>query len=87
MRRKLRPVVQGWVYLDTYVHLHGNRELRVENCIRILEYNEVLVRLRTRDMTVEIWGSGLRVDDFNDSSVSVRGRISSISLEEAGRKA
>ncbi len=75
------------MYLETYLHLRGNRELRVENCIRILEYNEVLVRLRTRDMTVEIWGTGLRVDDYNDSSVVVRGRISSVSMEESGRGA
>lgn len=80
--KKLKRVMQGWVYLDTYLHLHGNRELRVENCMRILEYNEVLVRLQTRDMAVGIWGTGLRVYDYNDSSVLVRGKISSVTLEE-----
>ncbi len=74
--------MQSWVYLDTYLHLHGNRELRVENCMKILEYNEVLVRLQTRDMELEIWGTGLRVYDYNDSSVMVRGRITSIALHE-----
>lgn len=74
--------MQTWVYLDTYLHLHGNRELRVENCMKILEYNDVLVRLQTRDMVLEIWGTTLRVDDYNDSSVIVRGRITSITLQE-----
>ncbi len=78
----MKRVVQGWVYLDTYLHLRGNQELRVENCIRILEYNEVLVRLQTRDMILEIWGTHLRVYDYNDNSVIVRGTISSVSLEE-----
>lgn len=77
-------IFQGWMYLDTYVHLYGNREVRVENCMKILEYNEVLVRLRTRDMTLEIWGSDLRVSDYNDNSVIVRGKISSVLLSEKG---
>ena len=82
MRKKFNPPVYGWVYLDTYLHLHGNEQLRVENCRRILEYNEVLVRLQTLDMIVEIWGTGLRVFDYNDSSVTVTGKISSLNLTE-----
>jgi len=74
--------VTGWVYLDTYLHLHGNERLKVENCRRILEYNEVLVRLQTIDMMIEIWGTGLRVFDYNDSSVTVTGKISSLNLTE-----
>lgn len=82
MRKTLKHTVQGWVYLDTYLHLHGNRKLRIENCRKILEYNEVLVRLQTLDMTIEIWGTDMRVFDYNDSSVIVTGRISSIQLTE-----
>ena len=82
MRKKFTPALPGWVYLDTYLHLHGNQRLRVENCRRILEYNDVLVRLQTVDMIVEIWGSRLRVADYNDSSVIVTGKISSLNLTE-----
>ncbi len=82
MRKKFTPAFPGWVYLDTYLHLHGNQRLRVENCRRILEYNDVLVRLQTVDMIVEIWGSRLRVADYNDSSVIVTGKISSLNLTE-----
>ncbi|MBR1529276.1 MAG: YabP/YqfC family sporulation protein [Oscillospiraceae bacterium] len=82
MRKKFSPSVTGWVYLDTYLHLHGNEQLKIENCRRILEYNEVLVRLQTLDMTIEIWGTGLRVFDYNDSSVTVTGKISSLNLTE-----
>ena len=72
----------SWMYLDTYLHLHGNEELRLENCRRILEYNDVCVRLQTRDMSVEIWGTNLRVFDYNDSSVLVTGKLTSIRLDE-----
>lgn len=82
MRKKFTHTVQGWVYLDTYIHLHGNEQLRLENCRRILEYNDILVRLQTIDMIIEIWGTGLRVFDYNDSSVLVTGKISSVQLSE-----
>lgn len=82
MPKKFRLAVNGWVYLDTYLHLHGNRRLRIENCRRIIEYNEVLVRLQTLDMIIEIWGKDLRVSDYNDSSVIVTGKISSVNLTE-----
>jgi sporulation protein YqfC len=86
MKKNWMKTVQSWVYLDTYLHLHGNEQLRVENCRRILEYNDVLVRVQTRDMTVEIWGSGLRVYDYNDSSIVVRGKISSVHLTQERKR-
>ena len=77
--------VMGWMYLDSYLHLHGRRQLRLENCRRVLECNALRVRLETRDLTVEIWGTGLRVFDYNDNSVLVRGKISTIQLAERGQ--
>ncbi len=82
MRKKFKPAVPGWVYLDTYLHMHGNQRLKIENCRRILEYHEVMVRLQTIDMIIEIWGTGLRVFDYADSSVTVTGKISSVNLTE-----
>lgn len=82
LKRHWKHTVRSLVYLETYLNLCGNRELRVENCMKILEYNDVLVRLQTRDMVIEIWGTSLRVSDYNDSSVLVRGTISSLQLHE-----
>ena len=82
LEKRWKRTLRSWVYLETYLHLCGNRELRVENCTKILEYNDVLVRLQTRDMVVEIWGTDLRVFDYNDSSVIVRGSVTSIQLAE-----
>ena len=82
MRKRFQRIMMSWMYLDTYLHLHGNRELRVEIVRRILEYDDVCVRLRTRDMTVTVWGTQLRVSDYNDSSMLVTGRITGIELSE-----
>ncbi len=82
MEKHWKRTLRSWVYLETYLHMQGNHELRVENCMKILEYNEALVRLQTRDMIVEIWGTNLRVYDFNDSAVIVRGTVQNIQLHE-----
>lgn len=82
MHLHLKRTMMSWMYLDSYLHLHGNRELRLENCRRILEYNDVCVRLRTRDLTVTVWGTGLRVFDYKDSSVLVTGRLTGIEMQE-----
>ena len=72
----------NWMYLGSFVHLNGNREVRVENCRRVLEYDEVRVRIATRELIVNIWGTGLRVFDYNDNNVLVRGKIASVQLSD-----
>lgn len=74
--------VMSWMWLDSRVHLHGNRELRLENCRRVLECNDILVRLESRDLRLEIWGTHLRVFDYNDNCVLVRGKIAEVKLLE-----
>ena len=74
--------LMNWMYLDSYLHLHGNRELRLENCRRVLECCDIRVCLETRELTVEIWGTGLRVFDYHDNSIIVRGCITSLALHE-----
>lgn len=85
LEKQWKRTVRSWVYLETNMYVHGNHELIVENCTKILEYNDVLVRLRTRELSVEIWGTELRVYDFSDGNVTVRGTIESIRMQEAAR--
>ena len=74
--------VMNWMNLGEFVHLCGNREVRIENCRRVLELDDVRVRLCTGELVVEVWGTGLRVFDFNNSSILVRGKIASVHLHE-----
>ncbi|MCR5718182.1 MAG: YabP/YqfC family sporulation protein [Oscillospiraceae bacterium] len=72
----------NWMYLESSLHLHSNRELRLENCRKVLEYHDMRVCLETRELQIEIWGTHLRVFDYNDNNVIVRGRITSLNLKE-----
>lgn len=71
--------------LSPGMYLESNRELFIENCRRIEEYNEVFMKLISGKLCIQIWGSGLRAYDFKTKGLIVRGKISQIELIERKR--
>lgn len=80
----MKEKVKRFINMDTQIQLTGNREVLVECCRKILEYNDIMVRVKTWDMTVEVWGSSLSVSDFNSKGIIIRGKIQSVELTENG---
>ncbi len=76
--------MKRFVNMDTQIQITGNHEVLVECCRKILEYNDVLVKVQTWDMTVQIWGSGLSVNDFSSKGIFVCGKIQSVELTGNG---
>ena len=72
------------LYLDSGLHLEGNREMFIENCSRIEEYNEVFMRLIAGGLCIQIWGTDLRAYDYATGGLIIRGRIAQIELTEGG---
>ena len=81
MFEKLSEKVQEMVCMNPSMHLDSNRELLIENCRRIEEYNEVFMRLISGDLCIQIWGSNLKAYDF-----IVRGKITQIEFIERKSK-
>lgn len=74
-------------YLNPQIHFDCNKELLIENCRRIEEYNEVFMRLISGRLCIHIWGSDLRAYDFKTKGLIVRGKISQIEfIERSGRR-
>lgn len=69
-------------FLNTDIHINGNRSLTIENCTRIEEYNEVFVRLISGGLCVQICGCNLRVSDYCSGGMLVQGKISQVDLIE-----
>ena len=80
----MKEKVRRFINMDTQIQLTGNREVLVECCKKILEYNDIMVRVRTWDMTVEVWWSSLSVSDFNSKGIIISGKIQSVELTENG---
>lgn len=70
------------LYMNPGMHIESNKELLIENCRRIEEYNEVFMRLISGNLCIQIWGSRLRAYDFKTKGLIVRGKISQIEFIE-----
>lgn len=82
MFEKLTDKARAALFMETGLHIAGNRELVVENCQRIEECSEVYMSLSSGKLLVQIWGSDLRAFDYNTGGLVIRGKISQIELEE-----
>ncbi|MCM1023945.1 MAG: YabP/YqfC family sporulation protein [Prevotella sp.] len=79
--RIVSKFVRDKTYRNTYTALTDNTHMEIENCKKILEYNDVLVKIRTSTLTVTVWGNGLRVSDYNTDGIVVDGIFSSVEFE------
>ena len=68
-------------YNNTYINLTDNNHMEIENCKRILEYNDLYIKIRTSTLTVCIYGQNLDVSDYNNDGIIIDGKFSSIEFE------
>ena len=85
IKEAYRSVVSRYVkkklYINTYVNLTDNTHMEIENCKRILEYNDICVKLQTSTLVISIWGQELRLSDYNRDGIIVDGKFTSIEFE------
>ena len=67
-------LVAGMVHFD----FSSNREVAIEGCKGILEYDENIVCVDTGKMIVRFMGRGLALRNFTDHSAVINGYISSV---------
>lgn len=79
---KISGKVKEKLFLETGLHITGNREIVIENCHRIEECSDVFMSFISDNLLVQIWGNNLRAFDYKTSGLIVRGRISQIELIE-----
>lgn len=78
--------VKSSLYMNTNVIINPYKNALIENCKRILECSELLVKIECSDFYIEIWGDNLCIRDYSTSSVEVIGKITSVSFEYRRRK-
>ena len=63
------------------IQITGKEAVLIDGCKKIIEYNDIVVRVKVREMTVCVWGSGLYASSFGTDCVYIYGKISSVELE------
>lgn len=84
MGKRLVNAGRRALQLETYLQLSGDREICIENCQRILEYNDIRIVVQTTDLILEIWGSDLQADSRSPENLLIHGKIQSITLTQKG---
>lgn len=67
-------LIAGMVHFE----FSGNREVIVEGCKGILEYDENIIYIDTGKLKVRFMGRGLELRNFTDHSAIIDGFISSV---------
>lgn len=75
---KIKSYFRKKFYLDTNISITDNTEVIVENCKKILEYNDILIKIATSTLTFQIWGKDLVIKNYEDKGLIIKGVISSI---------
>lgn len=66
-------------YTGSQMVICGNTYIEIENCKRIMEYNDIYLKIRTAaGLVAEIWGTELEISDYNTTGIAVRGIINSV---------
>ena len=71
MGKRLIDAGRRVLQFETYLQLTGNREIYLENCRRILEYNDIRIVVQTAELVLEIWGSDLQADSRSPESITL----------------
>lgn len=75
--------VKKRLYLNTYMNLTDNNHIELENCQKILEYNDVFVKIKTSTLVVSVWGENIKLSDYNTDGIIIDGKFTTIEFEEA----
>ncbi len=70
-----------FIHMDSQIQITGSSSVMVDGCKKILEYNDILVKVKTWDLIVQVWGSGLTVSGFSSDIICIYGDIRSVELE------
>ena len=82
MFKKFKDKALDMLYLTPMIHIERNREMLIENCKRIEEYNDIFMKLISGDLCIQIWGNNLRAYDFRTNGLIIKGNITHIEFEE-----
>lgn len=80
MEKELKSTARELLCLNTSIQILDNTTLMTEQYTRLLEINDLLVRLVTGNLILSVWGNGLTVTDLKAGGVRVTGTITSVEL-------
>lgn len=73
-------VVKEFTSSQSYINIADNNMATVENCRQIIQCTEIMIKLLTGRFIIEIWGNKLKLSNYSENCVEVRGVIEQVKL-------
>lgn len=68
--------------INTNMQITDNSSVEIDNCKKIIEYNDIYVKIKTSNLIVEVWGRNLSIDDYNTGGVEIKGVITNLEISK-----
>lgn len=78
MKESLTGMGRKLTYRESTVVVTAGKQVYLENCRRILEYNDIRIALQMSDAQLYIWGRNLCADSCSPDALIIYGEIQSI---------
>lgn len=76
--KRLPSFCKDMMNISPYLEFSSNREVILDGCKGILEYQSEIIRINTNKMVVAFKGRGLNIKCLTASSVVISGYITSV---------
>ena len=64
-----------------HIEMQGNREIIIDGCRGILEYDEDRIKLNTGSLVISFQGSGLVIKTYSENQTVLAGEVVGIAFE------
>ncbi len=71
-------VIDGDILSNAHIEIFGKNEIVIDGCKGVFEYNDTYLKLRLTKGAVVICGSDFNIFSFENSLITVKGKISSL---------
>lgn len=78
MKENVSSLGRRLIYQESVVAVTAGRQVYLENCRRILEYNDIRIALQMSDAELYIWGRNLCAENSSPDTMTIYGEIQSI---------
>lgn len=79
---KIADSARDALFLNAGIYIESNKVITIENCERIVEYNDIFIQLLSGGLIIRVWGHDLRACGYRTDGLVVRGSITQIEFEE-----
>ena len=78
----IKKLFKNAAFYSSYISITDNEKVILENCRSINECSDIMVNISTTENDIEIWGTGLTVTSYTNTSIEINGKVNTVSISK-----